>query len=279
MNFKPVDEGARRPGLAALLVLLLSLALLGCVAPTEPTEGPPGPSGVSGDAHVPPFVRWPYQPFSREAAVQIAHREWRAFGQVVVFPRTKLPFDAERSEGLWQRVGEYWWLGLPMGSREQGFTGMHDPNGRVFAAQEDSNFAWSAAFVDYVMRMAGAGRRFPYAPTHSDYINAARQSSGWVITATHPSTYAPQRGDLICMSRGTRQIHYADLPTGRFPGHCDMVVAIRPGSLDVIGGNVENSVSMKHIPVTANGYLANPDGTIVDPDYAWFVVLRVAYDR
>jgi hypothetical protein len=49
----------------------------------------------------------------------------------VVFPRTKLPFDAERSEGLWQRVGEYWWLGLPMGSREQGFTGMHDPNGRV----------------------------------------------------------------------------------------------------------------------------------------------------
>jgi hypothetical protein len=38
-------------------------------------------------------------------------------------------------------------------------------------------------------------------------------------------------------------------------------------------------VSMKHIPVTANGYLANPDGTIVDPDYPWFVVLRVLYDR
>jgi hypothetical protein len=279
MNFKPVDDGARRLGPAALLVLLLALALLGCVAPTESTEGPPGPSGVSGDAHVPPFARWPYQPFSREAAIQIAYREWRAFGQVVVFPRTELPFDAERSEGLWQRVGEYWWLGLPMGAREQGFTGMHDPNGRVFAAREDSNFAWSAAFVDYVMRMAGAGRRFPYSPTHSDYINAARQSSSWVISALHPSTYAPQRGDLICMSRGTRRIHYADLPTGRFPGHCDMVVAVRPGSLDVIGGNVENSASMKHIPVTANGYLANPDGTIVDPDYAWFVVLRVAYDR
>ena len=281
MNFKLVDDGAHRLGPAALIILLLAMALLiaGCVAPTESTQGPSGPSGLSGDAHVPPFVRWPYQPFSREAAIQITNREWRAFGQVVVFPRTKLPFDAERSEGLWQRIGEYWWLGLPAGEREQGFTGMHDQNGRVFAAQEDANFAWSAAFVDYVMRMAGAGRRFPYSPTHSDYINAARQSSGWVVTALHPSTYAPQRGDLICMSRGTRQIHYADLPTGRFPGHCDMVVAIRPGSLDVIGGNVENSVSMKHIPVTANGYLANPDGTIVDPDYAWFVVLRVAYDR
>lgn len=259
------------------VMLALALLMAACAAPT--TEPPTGPTGLTGDSHVPPFARWPYQPFSREAAIQIAYREWRAFGQPVVFPHTELPYDNERAEGLWQRVGEYWWLGLPAGAREQGFTGLHDQNGRVFAAQEDGNFAWSAAFVDYVMRTAGAGRRFPYSPTHSDYINAARQSSGWVIAALHPSTYAPQRGDLICMSRGNRRIQYADLPTGRFPGHCDMVVSIRPGSLDVIGGNVENSVSMKHIPVTANGYLGNPDGTIVDPDYAWFVVLRVAYDR
>src|SRR6478736_8454579 len=200
MNFKPVDDGARRPGLAALLLLLLALALLGCVAPTEPTEGLPGPSGVSGDAHAPPFVRWPYQPFSREAAVQIANREWRAFGQVVVFPRTKLPFDAERSEGLWQRVGEYWWLGLPMGSStDQNYTGMHDQNGAVFPVGQDGTYAWSAAFIDYVMRMAGAGRRFPYSPNHSDYINAARQRSAGqapnlVISAERPERYAPQRG-------------------------------------------------------------------------------------
>jgi len=274
-----IGGGGLRTRRLAPAGLLLALALLmaACAAPT--TEPPTGPTGLTGDSHVPPFARWPYQPFSREAAIQIAYREWRAFGQPVVFPHTELPYDNERAEGLWQRVGEYWWLGLPAGAREQGFTGLHDQNGRVFAAQEDGNFAWSAAFVDYVMRMAGAGRRFPYSPTHSDYINASRQSSGWVTAALHPSTYAPQRGDLICMSRGTRRINYADLPTGRFPGHCDMVVSIRPGSLDVIGGNVDNSVSMKHIPVTANGYLGNPDGTIVDPDYAWFVVLRVAYDR
>ena len=51
------------------------------------------------------------------------------------------------------------------------------------------------------------------------------------------------------------------------------------GLLDVIGGNVDNSVSMKHVPVTTTGLLANPDGTNVDPDDAWFVVLRVLYDR
>ena len=147
-----------------------------CQAPTVPS-GPAAPSAQFDDVHIPPFARLPYQRLSREAAVQIALREWRAFNQPVVLPHTELPFDNERAEGLWQRVGEYWWLGLPLGAREQGFTGIHDENGRVFSDKEDGNFAWSAAFIDYVMRMAGAGRRFPYSPTHADYINAARQNA------------------------------------------------------------------------------------------------------
>ena len=264
-----------------LLVLTLGLALAGCAPETLPTG--PRPAGGVEDAHIPPFARWPYQRFSRAAAVQIALREWRAFGQPVVLPHTELPFDNERAEGLWQRVGEYWWLGLPLGWREQGFTGIHEENGRVFSEKEDGNYAWSAAFVDYVMRMAGAGRRFPYSPTHSDYINAARehatgQRTDLAIVAERPESYAPQRGDLICMSRTRQPIRFDDLPTGRFPGHCDIVVEPHPGLLDVIGGNVDNSVSMKHIPVTQDGHLAGPDGVVVDPDYPWFVVIRVAYD-
>jgi len=90
------------------LVLFAAVTLAGCAAPRE--EGLlPGPQpGVttSLNAHVPPFARWPYQPFSREAAVQIALREWRAFGQQVVFPNVELPVDEERQEGMWQRVGE-----------------------------------------------------------------------------------------------------------------------------------------------------------------------------
>jgi hypothetical protein len=259
--------------------LLLGLALAAC----GPDKAPPVAAGTPDDIHIPPFARWPYQRFSREAAVQIAYREWRAFGQPVVVPNTRLPFDNERAEGLWQRVGEYWWLGLPMGSSaDQNFTGRHDQNGAVFPAGQDGNYAWSAAFIDYVMRIAGAGHRFPYSPNHSDYINAARQRSlgqspNLAISAEPPERYAPQRGDLICMWRG-RQLRFDDLPTGRFPGHCDIVVATGPGSLDVIGGNVDNSVSMKHIPVTAEGRLAGPDGAIVDPDHPWFVVIRVDYE-
>ena len=45
---------------------------------------------------------------------------------------------------------------------DQDFTGKHDQNGAVFPAEQDGNYAWSAAFIDYVMRMAGAGHRFPY---------------------------------------------------------------------------------------------------------------------
>ncbi len=260
---------------------MLGLALAGCAPELAPAE--PGPAAQADDAHIPPFARWPYQRFSREAAVQIALREWRAFGSAVVYPNQELPYDAERTDGLWQRVGEYWWLGLPMGAPEQGFTGMHNENGAVFPASQDGNYAWSAAFIDYVMRMAGAGHRFLYSPTHSDYINAAKehalgQRPDLAITAERPESYAPQLGDLICMWRGRHPIRYDDLPTGRFPGHCDIVVDIHPGSLDGIGGNVDNTVAMWHVPLTTDGHLAEPDGTVVDPDHPWFVVLRVEYD-
>lgn len=260
-----------------MLPLLLAAVLAACAAQQPPAGLPPD------DAHIPPFARLPYQPFSREAAVQIALREWRAFGSAVVYPNQQLPYDAERSEGLWQRVGEYWWLGLPLRAPDQGFTGMHDANGRVFPATRDGDYAWSAAFIDYVMRMAGAGHRFPYSPSHADYINAAKQHAmgqlpGLAITAEAPERYAPQPGDLICMWRGRRPIRFDDLPTARFPGHCDIVVAVHAGSLDGIGGNLDNSVAMHHIPLTADGHLAQPDGTVVDPDHPWFVVLRVDYD-
>ena len=113
----------------------------------------PGPQ--PDDAHIPPFARVPYERFSREAAVQIALREWRAFGQPVVLPHSELPFDNERAEGLWQRVGEYWWLGLPTGWSEQGFTGKHDQNGRVFPELEDRQFR----LVGGVHRLRHADRR------------------------------------------------------------------------------------------------------------------------
>lgn len=256
-------------------ILLASLALLSACAAQPP------------DAHVPPFARVPYQPFSREAVVAIALREWRLFGSPVddtpgsYHPTT--PQDKpERQEGLWQRVGEYWWLGMNAGDPDSAWTGKHDANGSVFPAGTDARFAWSAAFVSYVMRIAGAGSRFPYSATHSDYIDIAKQqalgeTSGWLVTAERPESYAPSPGDLICMGRGSaRDLRYDDLPAGHFPGHCDIVVDTAvPGQISVIGGNEDDAVTMKHVPVTPDGKLATPDGQVLDTRYPWMVVLRL----
>ncbi|HQT76895.1 MAG TPA: DUF2272 domain-containing protein [Rhodopila sp.] len=240
------------------------------------------------DAHVPPFAKVPYQPFSRQAVVAIALREWRLFGRNIADPeadatRTVKP---EREQGLWQRVGEYWWLGLNAGSTESAWTGKHDGQGRIFPRDEDGEYAWSAAFISYVMRIAGAGDRFPYSADHADYINAAKrmklgQPGKWLVVAERVQDYAPRLGDLVCFGRGTaRGLRYDDLPTpGLFTSHCDIVVNTdMPGQIAVIGGNVEDSVTMNYVPVTDDGRLATPDGIVLDTRFPWMTVLRLLVD-
>lgn len=241
------------------------------------------------DAHVPPFACVPYQPITRTAVVAIALREWRLWGQPVddASPGSRpppLPWQKpERQPGLWQRVGEYWWLGMNAGTPESAWTGKHDAKGQIFPADEDADYAWSAAFISYVMRIAGAGPRFAYSDSHSTYIDLAKEQAlgeihGFLFTAERPSAYAPRPGDLICTGRGAaRTLTYDDLPAGHFPSHCDIVVATAPGEISVIGGNVDDAVTMKHVPVTPDGRLAGPDGIVLDTRYPWMAVLRGNY--
>ena len=267
-------------GVAAALIGA-ALALAGCATPSAERASP----FLAG--RYPPFATRPDEPFSRQAVVAIALREWRLFGQLVDDdpPGTRPPPDPdakpERLPGLWQRVGEYWWLGMPADRRESAWTGKHDEDGAVFAADEDGRFPWSAAFISYVMRIAGAGTRFPYSALHADYINAAAGGAAGTaaLRAEAPQAYAPQPGDLICFGRrDARTLRFEDLPAAPFAGHCDIVVAADPGQLGVIGGNVDDAVTMKHVPVTPGGYLATPAGEILDGRYSWFVVIRVLYD-
>ncbi len=243
--------------------------------------GVPLLSGCSNN--VPPFANVPYDRFSRGAVVAVATREWRLFGSQVN-DDDHLNWDKpERNEGLWQRVGEYWFVGMNPGSPEAHWTGKHDQYGREFAAEDDGRYAWSAAFVSYVMRIAAAGNAFPYSADHAYYINVAKRMTlgidrGWLITAERPETYAPAPGDLICHGRDwAASLRYDNLPTpGLFPAHCDIVVDVtKPGVIAVIGGNVQDSVTMRHIPVTPDGKLARPDGVVLDQRQTWMAVLRV----
>ena len=48
-----------------------------------------------------------------------------------------------------------------------------------------------------------------------------------------------------------------------------------PGQISVIGGNVDDAVTLKHVPVTPAGRLARPNGAVLDSRYPWMVVLRL----
>jgi hypothetical protein len=283
--------GLKLPPVCAALLIIAFLAA--CAASQDQSES--GTDAMAGcaapDLHAANFMPRSYEPFLRSEAVAIALREWRAFGQPIEDEPpdarpSRAPEDKpERQAGMWERVGDYWRLGQNPDRREAAWTGKHDEYGREFPASKDYDFAWSAAFVSYVMRSAGADTRFPYAPSHHTFINIARQMSlgttqGWALMAERPDAYAPKPGDLICFSHTRRPLRFEDVPRRRaFPAHCDIVVANQATVMTVVGGNVDDAVTEKHVPVTEDGRLSNAGAAPLDSRYPWFIVLRVGYEQ
>lgn len=134
---------------------------------------------------------------------------------------------------------------------------------------------WSAVFVSFVMRTAGAGTAFRYSPGHQDYIAAARRNrldnvSSNPFWAYRVGEVAPQVGDLVCAERDNSGANYDNIgDKRRRKTHCDIVTEVRPGSLRVIGGNVNNNVDAKTIRTQPDGRLAL-DGS----QARFFAVLR-----
>ena len=301
-SMTPHGTGSRSTSPSLLCIPLAGLLALGLGACADTaTSHPPTPTpahtpvaqyrtsqGPSGaDDHVPDFATRSFAPFNRQDAIAIALREWRLFGQPVDDDDPELrpepsstAVKPERLPGLWERVGEYWWIGQDPYESEVEWTGKHDSNGQPFDFTHDAHYAWSAAFISYVMRVSGAGDRFPYAPNHSTYINAAASGSSTGLRAQDPATYAPGPGDLICAGRSTsRSVRYANLPTAyAFPAHCGIVVAKGPQQISIIGGNVDDAVTLTHVPVSPTGTISGPDGNSLDSRYPWCVVLQVLYD-
>jgi hypothetical protein len=82
----------------------------------------------------------------------------------------------------------------------------------------------------------------------------------------------PEVDDLVGCAREehrltrTETLAYFD-KTGSYSSHADIVVAKRPGEIDVIGGNVRDSVTKKTLKIS-------PSGQLVDDKHDWFVVMR-----
>ena len=170
---------------------------------------------------------------------------------------------SEGDEGYWQRVVVYWKEGV----------GIQTVTTRE--AVMSSDLPWSAAFVSYVMKKSGAGKNFVYAPSHSTYINAAisnaKKGDANAAFVGHKVTeYQPKLGDLVCAPRGkaVNRVNFDNAVAQKgYTSHCDIVVAVRPTEIDVIGGNVSNSVTRNTIR-TVGGKV------VPGPGRPWFVVIE-----
>ena len=120
---------------------------------------------------------------------------------------------------------------------------------------------WSAAFISWVMRKAGAGKAFKYSSSHSVYTRAAKNNrladNKNPFKAFRPNEIVPRPGDLICRSRAGSGATYDNIRPG-MKTHCDIVVDVQPKALSVIGGNVSNSVCRRTVHTDDQGRVTEP---------------------
>jgi len=237
------------------LFLVVCLVLAGCGAHPKKTAPPRKP--VTGVAPIgtergttPSFPAGS----PKDLILAIANSEWLYFGkQKVVFEEDE---ESIPHVGSWEdddgahidRVNVYWRaVSMP------GLSGI------------DCRQPWSAAFISWVMRVAGVPQEaFPPAKAHWVYLSRLiSRSHDDPDTAFLPRTireYKPQPGDLICASRDfilppdSNELPQPELLENTRL-HCDIVVQSAGRTLAAIGGNVRNSVSKSILRLTPEGYL------------------------
>jgi hypothetical protein len=180
-----------------------------------------------------------------DQANQAATAEWTFFGAQTYDVNGHQTHDGhkEGEDTWWERVGQYWLVG----------TNTHGLDGR------NHDYPWSAAFISWVMRTAGAGDRFRYSTQHSVYISQGirdylqkRDAAGYWTVRLHEDT--PAVGDIVCWSRQAG-VDYDHQDQGNYKGHCDLIVEVTGQQVTVIGGNVGDSVTRRPLPCDDAGYL------------------------
>ncbi len=141
-----------------------------------------------------------------------------------------------------------------------------------------SSYPWSAAFISFCFHNAEAGTGFPYNGAHWGYCEAivSRPRAYSKLQLINPVTNTLGLGDLLWAARGGADCPLAPdsyeaaiqaLKRGTwFCSHADIVVELRDGEVDVIGGNVSDSVTKTTYKVV--------NGKIRDPRHTWLAVVR-----
>lgn len=194
------------------------------------------------------------------AAVSIAQAEW-AFWNAGKYQ--------ERDPEVTPRMKDYW---LAVGKKTTTAQIQSELWQNGNKAKNIYGNPWSAAFISWVMKEAGAGNSFSYHAAHAGYIVAAKRNTDnnaerfWAFQAQSTS---PQVGDIVCFPR-ENGVTYANIEV-RMRTHGDLVVAKNGNSITVIGGNTSDrfggprahTVGKKQVNLTSSGLLPSKYFAIV----------------
>lgn len=65
-------------------------------------------------------------------------------------------------------------------------------------------------------------------------------------------------GDLVCWDRDPdKVVDYDHQHLGNYSSHTDLVVSVGTNEIEIIGGNVGNSVTRRPLALTVDGFLAS----------------------
>ncbi|MBX3581652.1 MAG: DUF2272 domain-containing protein [Rhizobiaceae bacterium] len=215
--------------------------------PPPPPPPPSPPPQWAGGAALPPQLP-PAGLGSGFVAelVRICNQEWEYFGRQQYDEAGNAVSTGRKEQEVpySTRVGQYW----NYGTNTPGIDGTQ------------TGWPWSAAFVSWAAKSAGAGSRFRYSTQHSVYVFqairdrvAGRAEAGYWCERLNE--YRPAVGDILCWGREAG-VDYDSQKDGWYKGHCDVVVEVATDYVWIIGGNVGNSVTKRPVRKNAAGYLS-----------------------
>ncbi|QIE55933.1 DUF2272 domain-containing protein [Pikeienuella piscinae] len=157
----------------------------------------------------------------------------------------------ETEDPQYLRVGDYWRaVGQPNDGRTLDASGKRP--------------AWSAAFISFVLKEAGAGDRFKYSVGHCHYFQDCVDRTGPALyEAVSAADAIPKPGDIVHYGRSDAEKHdfaaaRADYGNDSFyPSHSAIVVEVDRdrGEIKTIGGNESDSVRMATYALDKDGRL------------------------
>ena len=149
-------------------------------------------------------------------------------------------------------IQDYWSRGV----------GLNFTTNQILSDEWQDDYAWSAAFTSWVMRVSGAGDSFPYSATHSEYIiettdNRFNKPKA-KFKAYDITEKKPKPSDLVCRTRSGTIASYGDVVQGD-KLHCDIVTQVNKDSVIVVGGNLDDKVKSVELSLDSKGFVNEPD--------------------